>query len=216
MKDSQTSATVSTRRWGSDDFSVDPVTCAKNLLGCQLIWNGCGGEIVETEAYAEHGDQACHTFIRRQARTFVDTQPAGTIYTYLNYGVHWLFNVLTESSAGNGFVLIRALKPVYMVDAMRPRRAGRPLRELCSGPGKLTQALGIDSDSHQSSILISTRTLHLNSGIFDAAETATECDQIISDTRIGISKSVDLRWRFLTGEKKFWSRAIQGDRQPTV
>ena len=127
------------RRWHVNDFQTDPVTCARRLIGTTFLWDQCGGIVVETEAYAQFGDEACHTFVRTQAREFVVNQSAGTIYTYLNYGVHWLFNVLTKSQSGNGFVLIRALEPTLGIAAMQSRRGKDRLKDLCSGPGKLTR-----------------------------------------------------------------------------
>ena len=91
---------------GVDFFQRDPVTCARDLLGAELRWNGCSGIVVETEAYAEHGDEACHTFSRKGARQFVEEHEAGAAYVYLNYGMYWLSNVLVKSDQGNGFVLI--------------------------------------------------------------------------------------------------------------
>ncbi len=93
-----------------DFFTRHPLDCAADLIGCELHWDHCSGIIVETEAYAATGDEACHTFLRRGAQKFVDTHAAGTAYIYLNYGVHWLLNVLIKGEM-DGFVLIRALEP---------------------------------------------------------------------------------------------------------
>src|SRR6202030_3474342 len=92
-------------------FETDPVACAQSLIGCELIWKKTAGRIVETEAYAEHGDQASHTFLRRGARQFIEINPPGTLYVYLNYGVHWLLNFLVKGAKANGFVLMRPLEP---------------------------------------------------------------------------------------------------------
>src|ERR1700686_5033340 len=125
-------------------FETDPLTCAHSLIGCELVWGETAGRIVETEAYAEHGDQASHTFLRRGAREFVETHLAGTLYVYLNYGVHWLLNFLVKGGSANGFVLIRALEPTEGCQLMARRRGRRRERNLCSGPGKLTQAFAMD------------------------------------------------------------------------
>lgn len=190
------------RRWTKKDFQTDPVTCATAMIGAVFLWDGCGGVIVETEAYAQFGDEACHTFVRNQAREFVVSQPAGTIYTYLNYGVHWLFNVLTKSESGNGFVLVRAVEPTHGVDAMKVRRDKDRLRDLCSGPGKLTQAMGIGPESHGSSI-INRQTK--SRGIFSSSIDA----EVVTDTRIGITKAADYPWRFLMKDNRFVSRGLQ-------
>ena len=129
-------------------FETDPLTCAQSLIGCELVWGKTAGRIVETEAYAEHNDQASHTFLRQGAREFIKMNPAGTLYVYLNYGVHWLLNFLVKGEITNGFVLIRALEPTDGRALMTQRRATRADRNLCSGPGKLTQALAIDWAFH--------------------------------------------------------------------
>ena len=131
-------------------FQTDPLTCAHSLIGCELVWGKTAGLIVETEAYAEHGDQASHTFLRRGTREFIEIHPAGTLYVYLNYGVHWLLNFLVKGGQANGFVLIRALEPTHgcHLMAQAPGTISR-FASLCSGPGKLTQALSIiDSEFH--------------------------------------------------------------------
>jgi DNA-3-methyladenine glycosylase len=118
------------------------------MIGCELIWNGCGGVVVETEAYSVLNDEACHTFTRPSSREFVNRMPPGTAYVYLNYGVHWLLNVLVKGGSEDGFVLIRALEPMRGIEAMTRRRNMTQLKNLCSGPGKLTRALSIDGAFH--------------------------------------------------------------------
>ncbi|NNC90841.1 MAG: DNA-3-methyladenine glycosylase [Akkermansiaceae bacterium] len=169
-------------------FRRDPVACARELIGCTFYWKGCAGEIVETEAYAAEGDPACHTAVRPSAREFVARHPAGTAYVYMNYGVHWLFNVLVKGPEGEGFVLFRALEPRAGLAVMRRRRGREAERDLCSGPGKLTQALGIDGSVHQSSFL-----QHRHRGIRAAAGGVP----ILASPRIGISSGKELPWRFL-------------------
>ena len=131
-------------------FQQDAVVCAESLIGSTFIWDGCGGTIVETEAYRAEGDPACHTFFRKSAKQFVDQHPAGTAYVYLNYGVHWLFNVLTKQDRNIGFVLLRAILPETGIPQMELRRNQTTLKNLCSGPGKLTQALGISGNVKKS------------------------------------------------------------------
>ncbi|MGD7653964.1 MAG: DNA-3-methyladenine glycosylase, partial [Verrucomicrobiales bacterium] len=136
-------------------FTRDPVTCSRELIGCHFHWHGAAGIIVETEAYDSADDPACHTWFRPSTRAFVESHPAGTAYVYLNYGVHWLFNILVKGPHRSGFVLFRALEPVSGIDAMRQRRPKiRHTHQLASGPGKLTRALGIDGSAHGTRILL--------------------------------------------------------------
>jgi DNA-3-methyladenine glycosylase len=177
-------------------FQTDPLTCAQALIGCELVWGKTAGRIVETEAYAEHNDQASHTFLRRGTREFIEIHPAGALYVYLNYGVHWLLNFLVKGESANGFVLIRALEPTDGRDLMRQRRGGHEDRNLCSGPGKLTQAMAIDKRFHGRDFFqISAARLT------QPAEMVT----VEIDRRIGITKSVELDWRFLLAGSAFVS-----------
>ena len=179
-------------------FSRCPTVCAEELVGCIFRWNGCAGRIVETEAYAAAGDEACHTFSRPSSRLFVENQQAGDAYVYLNYGVHWLFNVLVKDSGdsmpGNqGFVLIRALEPLEGLRRMRRRRGCSAPGNLCSGPGKLTQAFAIDKNVH-------------NEPVARAFFLPTESIDVVASSRVGISRSVDLPWRFTMKNSPFVSR----------
>ncbi len=172
-------------------FEQDPVTCARDLIGTTLVHRGCAGVVIETEAYAEHGDEACHLFTRPSARQFAADHPPGTAYVYLNYGVHWLANVLClDRRTGHaGFVLLRALEPVSGIPTMKRRRSQESLHALCSGPGKLGQALGIGKEHHGRSFCESDTFCFL----------APEEPGLptVADRRIGISSARDLPWRFL-------------------
>ena len=168
-------------------FQSDPLTCARDLIGCELLWRECGGIIVETEAYSAQSDEACHTFSRPSTRRFVAEHPPGTAYIYLNYGVHWLLNFLVKGGDEDGFVLIRALEPTRGTSGMCRRRKTNDLKRLCSGPGKLTQALGIDGSSHG---------VDFFQGSLLTLCTTTITPTIIQGPRIGISKAADLPWRF--------------------
>src|SRR5438045_9562356 len=141
-KVNQLAAGMERGEMGRDFFQRDPLSCARDLIGCELIWNSCGGVIVETEAYNAIGDEACHCFVRPSVRAFVELNHAGAAYVYFNYGVHWMLNVLVKGKE-NGFVLIRALEPTRGIALMRKRRHIHDVHRLCSGPGKLTQALAI-------------------------------------------------------------------------
>src|ERR1700730_10297383 len=188
-------------------FETDPVACAQSLIGCELIWKKTAGRIVETEAYAEHGDQASHTFLRRGARQFIEINPPGTLYVYLNYGVHWLLNFLVKGGNANGFVLIRALEPTDGCTLMAKRRGGGKDRNLCSGPGKLTQALAIDSAFHGRDFFQISDALLLDRGDGVSVEV---------DRRVGITKSAELDWRFLLADSGYVSIPKRKTRLRTI
>lgn len=173
-------------------FERDPLVCARELIGHELVHGPCHGRILETEAYHEIGDPACHLFSRPSARAFVDRHPPGTAYVYLNYGVHWLVNVLClDLATGHrGFVLFRALEPLEGVEDMMARRGTCETGKLCSGPGKLTAALGIDGTLHGLSLT--------DDPVFCLRKpTSTAPPEVVADRRIGISSARDLPWRFL-------------------
>jgi DNA-3-methyladenine glycosylase len=183
-------------------FQRDPVTCARELIGCELVWQGCAGRIVETEAYAALGDEACHTFTRPSALAFIARHPPGTAYVYLNYGMYWLLNVLVKGGTDDGFVLIRALEPIRGIRLMQTRRFPRsanprPLKDLCSGPGKLSIALGVDGRDHGRNLCDDRRL-----GFRQNGSTSTKW---VSDVRVGISKAAQLPWRFLAEGSSFVS-----------
>lgn len=180
------------RPFSPDFFARDPLACARDLIGAELVHEGCAGLILETEAYHEVDDPACHLFTRPSARAFARNHPPGTAYVYLNYGVHWLVNVLCldERSGHAGFVLFRALDPLTGIDRMQERRGTTELRRLCSGPGKLTAALGIHGGHHEQSLVSGT--------VFCLRPSRSAPSlAITTDRRIGISAGQDLPWRFL-------------------
>lgn len=170
----------------SSFFQRDPVVCARELIGCTFFWNDCAGRIVETEAYNAIDDEACHTWFRPSARKFVEEHQAGDAYVYVNYGVHWLFNILVKGAGITGFVLIRALEPQEGLEKMRARRGDMKNTLLTAGPGRLTQAFGINGADHGQTFLD-----HTERGILRG-----ESAEIAIGPRIGISKAVDLQWRF--------------------
>ncbi len=174
-------------------FRRDPLLCARELIGCRFGVGETMGVIVETEAYTAEGDPACHTWKRQGARDFVAAHAPGTAYVYLNYGMHWLFNFLVKGGERDGFVLIRALEPVAGTEVMQERRKREAIEELCNGPAKLTQALGIHGGHHGCNPFTSERwTL-----------TAPErSPKVLVSTRIGISQATDYPWRFLLSGSK--------------
>ncbi|MEO5713754.1 MAG: DNA-3-methyladenine glycosylase [Luteolibacter sp.] len=167
-------------------FEMDPLTCSRGLIGAVLVWKGCEGRIVETEAYDTVGDPASHTWTRPSSRVFVETHAAGDAYVYLNYGAHWLFNILVKGPERSGFVLFRAIEPVAGLELMRARRGAMKDSQLGAGPGKLTRALGIDGSSHGVDFLDSA----------DCALFRGPAVTVITGPRIGISRAADRPWRF--------------------
>lgn len=188
-------------------FRRDPLTCARELIGAELIWGQCRGVVVETEAYSALGDEAAHTFVRPSARQFVERNDAGTAYVYFSYGVHWMLNVLVKGKT-NGFVLFRALEPIAGIALMKRRRGVDDLRKMCSGPGKLAQALAISGRHHEMNLCVD-RSYCL--------ACRPEAVEVVTDQRIGITKSPDLPWRFTLRDSRFVSvrpKVLEG-RAPT-
>ncbi len=181
-------------------FRRDLLTCARELIGTELIWGDCSGIIVEAEAYAAVNDEACHTFTRPSARNFIERNKAGAAYIYFNYGAHWMLNVLVKGKA-NGFVLIRALEPRRGISRMKKRRGTDDVRKLCSGPGKLTQALDITNRHHEMDLCADSRHRFVR-------DTNKVVDVVI-DKRIGITRSADLHWRFTLRGSPFVSRRVK-------
>jgi DNA-3-methyladenine glycosylase len=188
-------------------FKRDPVTCSRELVGCELVWGKCAGIVVETEAYAATNDEACHTWFRPSAREFIARHQAGSAYVYFNYGMYWLLNVLVKGGTEDGFVLLRALEPTRGIPLMTRRRLAHrrsPLahpRMLCSGPGKLTVALNVDG-RHHGRDLCGEKTVG-----FLSAPSASE---IHADGRIGISRAQHLEWRFTLRDSPFVSVKPRG------
>ena len=185
-----------------DFFRRDPLSCARDLIGCELNWNSCAGLIVETEAYNAIGDEACHCFVRPSARAFVERNQAGAAYVYFNYGVHWMLNVLVKGDE-NGFVLVRALEPTRGVALMRKRRDVHDIHRLCSGPGKLTQALAITSQHDEMDLCGDENHCF--------RKPAASID-VVADERIGIRRSAHLPWRFTLKDSAHVSRKVRSSR----
>jgi DNA-3-methyladenine glycosylase len=181
-------------------FERDPLLCAQELVGTQLIWGKCSGVIVETEAYLTLHDEACHTFTRPSTRAFVERNSPGAIYIYFNYGVHWMLNLLVKGGERSGLILIRALAPRRGLALMKARRGVENIRHLCSGPGKLTQALEITNRHHETSICREPRHCLLP---------RREEVRVVADPRIGISRSKEFPWRFTLAGSEFVSRPVR-------
>lgn len=158
---------------------LDVVSLARALVGATLSVRGCGGRIIETEAYARD-DPASHSYRGQTLRNAAMFGPAGTAYVYRSYGIHLCLNVVGRSGEA---VLIRALEPVFGLDDMRRRRPSGPL---CAGPGRLAAALGITLEDNG---MVFGDALRLEAG-------ATLSRPLLVGPRIGISRATDLPWRF--------------------
>jgi DNA-3-methyladenine glycosylase len=168
---------------------------APELIGATLTVNGVGGLIVEVEAY-HHTDPAAHSYTGRTARNAVMFGPPGVAYVYRSYGIHWCLNFVCEAEGSASAVLIRAIEPLTGLAAMRRRRGLREARALCSGPGKLAQALGVTSKHNG---------LPLDRAPFELRARA-EKPEIVTGARIGISKAVEQPWRYGLKDSKFLSK----------
>jgi DNA-3-methyladenine glycosylase len=178
-----------------DFFDRDVVEIARELIGMSLVHDGVGGEIVETEAY-DREDPASHSFAGPTPRNAVMFGPPGHAYVYLSYGIHWCLNFVCGPAGRGAAVLIRALRPTSGLELMRERRGLVDERRLCSGPGRLCQALGI--------------TRAQNGHPLDAPPflllPAAERSKLVQGPRIGISKAVDEPWRFGAAGSRFLSK----------
>lgn len=177
------------------------VQVARDLIGCVVWHGGCSGVIVETEAYHE-SEPACHAYMGLTRRTRTLFGPPGRAYVYRSYGIHALLNAVTERGGVGAAVLIRALEPVEGVELMRARRGVEPLRQLCSGPGKLTQALDIELHHNQTD-------LRHGPIVVSGRPAAWRDVQVQSAARIGITRAVELPWRFCAVGSRFLSRAVR-------
>lgn len=178
---------------GEEFFQRDVLVVARDLIGVELVWRGCSGIIVETEAYAVEGDEACHTASRPSAREFVMNNPPGAAYVYFNYGMYWLFNLLVKRGPHDGLVLIRALEPLNGIEKMKRRRGRSRVEDLCSGPGKLALALGITGKDHGTPMCGRGRP----AGVGLRLPRTGLAHEVSADVRVGISKAAHHPWRFL-------------------
>jgi DNA-3-methyladenine glycosylase len=180
------------------DRSVHEV--ARDLIGCGLRFNGAGGVIVETESY-ERDDPACHAYVGLTPRTATLFGPPGRAYVYLSYGIHSLLNFVAEPEGSAAAVLVRALEPRWGVEEMRHRRSRAEPRELCSGPGKLTEALGIDLSSNGAPV---------TQPPFEVVGRADEWKdvEVVTAPRVGITKATELPWRFCAAGSAYLSRPV--------
>jgi DNA-3-methyladenine glycosylase len=176
-------------------FARSVLEVAPDLIGATVLVDGVGGLIVEVEAY-HHTDAAAHSFRGPTPRNLVMFGPPGYLYVYRSYGIHWCMNIVCEKEGSASAVLIRALEPTHGLAAMRRRRGLQDTRALCSGPGKLTEALGVT---------------HAHNGLaLDAppfAMFARKGDiEVVTGVRIGLTKAVNLPWRYGLKGSKFLSK----------
>ena len=181
---------------GFFDRSVHDV--ARDLVGCTVAHGETAGVIVETESY-HADDAACHAFVGLTARNGVLFGPPAHAYVYLSYGIHSLLNFVAERDGEAAAVLVRALEPVRGIELMRERRGVDRLEELCSGPGKLTQALGIGLELN--GVSLEDGPIRV-SGRSDGWRKPA----IVTDRRVGITKAAELPWRFCAAGSRFVSR----------
>ena len=170
---------------------------APELIGATLLVDGAGGTIVEVEAY-DSEDPAAHGFRGRTARNASMFGPPGHAYVYRSYGIHWCLNVVCEEDGSAAAVLIRALEPTRGIEEMRARRGLDELRLLCSGPGRLCQALGITREQDG---------LPLDEPPFELRAREAPID-VVAAPRIGISVATELPWRYAAAGSRYLSRPL--------
>jgi len=168
---------------------------APELIGATLLFRGIGGIIVEVEAY-HHTDPAAHSYGGETARNAVMFGPPGYAYVYRSYGIHWCLNFVCEEKGSASAVLIRALEPTEGLAAIHRRRRTAEVRLLCSGPGRLTEALGITHAQNGCA---------LDEAPFALRGRGDECE-VLAGPRIGITKAVELPWRYALAGSRFLSR----------
>jgi DNA-3-methyladenine glycosylase len=168
---------------------------APELIGATLLVDGIGGRIVEVEAYDQE-DPASHGYRGRTERNASMFGPPGRAYVYRSYGIHWCLNLVCEGEGVASAVLVRALEPTYGLDDMRTRRGLEDPRLLCSGPGKLCQALAVTRE-HDG--------LALDRPPFEIRE-SHERVELVAGPRVGITRAAELPWRYAEAGSRFVSR----------
>jgi DNA-3-methyladenine glycosylase len=170
---------------------------APDLIGATLLVEGVGGRIVEVEAYDQE-DPASHAFGGRTARNEAMFGPPGHAYVYRSYGIHWCLNLVCGEEGVAEAVLVRALEPTAGLDEQRRRRGVDDVRALCSGPGKLCQALGITREHDGLPLDVSPFRL----------DERLEVPEIVTGPRIGITRGTELSWRYALAGSRYLSRAL--------
>ena len=183
------------------DFAGDSEAMARTLIGAILLVDGVGGRVVETEAY-DRADPASHSFSGPTPRNQAMFGPPGRAYVYRSYGIHWCLNFVCREEGHGAGVLIRAIEPLEGLDAMRQRRGLEDPRLLCSGPGRVGEALAITHDLNGRRLDQSPFEIHA----------ADADDGIVAGPRIGISRAMEVHWRFGLAGSRFLSRPFPGRR----
>ena len=186
---------VTTRTLGSEFFARSVHDVAPDLIGVTLLVDGVGGRIVEVEAY-DHEDPASHGFRGRTERNASMFGPPGRAYVYRSYGIHWCLNLVCEEEGVANAVLLRALEPTRGLEQMRARRGLEDERLLCGGPGRLCQALGVTREQDG---------LALDRPPFELLARDSRVE-VVNGPRIGITRAVDLPWRYVESGSRFLSR----------
>jgi DNA-3-methyladenine glycosylase len=187
-----------TQKLGTDFFARSVHEVAPDLIGVTLLVDGIGGPIVEAEAYDQE-DPASHGYRGRTERNAAMFGPPGRAYVYRSYGIHWCLNLVCEEEGAASAVLIRALEPIYGLDEMRSRRGLEDPRLLCSGPGKLCQALGVTRE-HDG--------LRLDRPPFELRP-RQHAVEVLSGPRIGITRAAELPWRYAEAGSRFLSHPLR-------
>ncbi|WPB56883.1 DNA-3-methyladenine glycosylase [Xylophilus sp. GOD-11R] len=182
------------------DFDASAAVVAAQLIGVTLLVDGVGGRIVETEAYDPH-DPASHSHAGPTDRNRAMFGPPGHAYVYRSYGIHWCLNLVCGPAGHGAAVLIRAIEPVAGLDRMRERRGLQEARLLCAGPGRVGQALGIDRRLDGRSLAEPPFELR--------PRPVGETVMLLSGPRIGISRAVDVPWRFGEAGSRHLSRPFR-------
>ena len=185
------------------DFQATSCEVARALIGASLFVDGVGGRIVETEAY-DQTDPASHTFSGRTPRNAVMFGAPGRAYVYRSYGIHWCLNVVCMPPGHGAAVLIRAIEPTDGIERMQARRGLDDVRLLCSGPGRLGQALGVTHALN--GLRVDRRPFRIVGRTVDGADPPIV---VAAGTRIGISKARELPWRFVLAGSRFLSKPMR-------
>lgn len=170
---------------------------APSLIGATMLVDGVGGIITEVEAY-HHTDPAAHSFNGPTPRNMVMFGPPGFLYVYRSYGIHWCMNVVCEKEGSASAVLIRAIEPTHGIAAMRRRRGLHDERTLCSGPGKLCEAMAVSDKHNDLALDVPPIAIHAR----------PRKPEIVSGIRIGITKAAELPWRYGLKGSKFLSKPL--------
>ena len=192
------------RKWGYNDtmivgqkfFNKPTVDLAKALLGKYLVFGDLRGKIVETEAYLYRDDPGCHASRGLTPRNTPMFGPAGFTYVYFIYGMYYCLNIVGGKIGEGEAVLIRALEPIEGIEVMQKRRKTNKIENLCSGPGKLTQAFGITKEQNNLSLLTGDLQIH----------NSRERPEIAVSRRVGLSAGQELELRFFIKGNRFVSR----------